>query len=161
MSKINATPVSSFDYNQSPSPSPDSTFELEEDLRTFEEKYKILENVILGEGCASVVKECVRRVTSPGLKQQAQNPCPCPSGRRSEQGQRQGGARARVAGGFGSSPLVFGKNLVIPDDGSKDLNSLPVGQKGSSNGIAGLRLKILKCDKHEEEKEEPGENVTC
>ena len=49
LSKTQATPVSSFDYNQSPSPSPDSHFELDDDLRTFEEKYKILETVVLGE----------------------------------------------------------------------------------------------------------------
>lgn len=49
LNKIKSTPVSSFDYNQSPSPSPDSNFELDEDLRTFEEKYKIIETVVLGE----------------------------------------------------------------------------------------------------------------
>lgn len=65
LNKIKSTPVSSFDYNQSPSPSPDSNFELDEDPRTFEEKYKIIETVVLGEGCSSVVKECVLRVTSP------------------------------------------------------------------------------------------------
>ena len=36
--------VSPFGYNQhSPSPSPDSNYELEEDLRTFEEKYRIID----------------------------------------------------------------------------------------------------------------------
>lgn len=51
LNKTKQTPVSSFDYNQSqsPSPSPGSDFELDEDLRTFEEKYKIIDNVILGE----------------------------------------------------------------------------------------------------------------
>ena len=44
------------------SPSPDSNCELEEDLRTFEEKYRIIDNQpILGEGCSSVVKICVMR----------------------------------------------------------------------------------------------------
>lgn len=44
-----STPATSFDYNGCSSPSYDSYYELEEDLRTFEEKYKILENVVLGE----------------------------------------------------------------------------------------------------------------
>lgn len=44
------------------SPSPDSAYELEEDLRTFEEKYKVLDDGdILGQGCSSVVKLCVLR----------------------------------------------------------------------------------------------------
>ena len=44
-----STPAASFDYNGCSSPSYDSYYELEEDLRTFEEKYKILESVVLGE----------------------------------------------------------------------------------------------------------------
>ena len=47
------------------SPSPDGFFELDDDLRTFEEKYKIIESIILGEGCSSVVKECILRSNSP------------------------------------------------------------------------------------------------
>lgn len=44
---MKTTPVSIFDYNQSPSQI--SNYELEEDLRTFEEKYSVIENIILGE----------------------------------------------------------------------------------------------------------------
>jgi hypothetical protein len=44
---MKSTPVSIFDYNQSPSQI--SNYELEEDLRTFEEKYSVIENIILGE----------------------------------------------------------------------------------------------------------------
>ena len=44
---MKSTSVSIFDYNQSPSQI--SNYELEEDLRTFEEKYSVIENIILGE----------------------------------------------------------------------------------------------------------------
>jgi hypothetical protein len=35
--------------------------ELDEDMRTFEEKYYLIESTQLGEGCSSIVKECVLR----------------------------------------------------------------------------------------------------
>lgn len=51
------------DSPDSGSPSPGielNKYELEEDLRTFEEKYMIINNdQILGEGCSSVVKTCI------------------------------------------------------------------------------------------------------
>ena len=59
---------------ETPSPSPDQglKYELEEDLRTFEEKYKIInEDTILGEGCSSVVKACVLK--DPNFKPENQN----------------------------------------------------------------------------------------
>jgi hypothetical protein len=42
------------------SPTPNSE-ELDEDTRTFEEKYYLIESTQLGEGCSSVVKECLLR----------------------------------------------------------------------------------------------------
>lgn len=153
LNKIKSTPVSSFDYNQSPSPSPDSNFELDEDLRTFEEKYKIIETVVLGEGCSSVVKECVRRVASPRPQVPGLNLGKKQSSQGSNKGQRSGGARALGPGKFGSSPLVFGKNLVVKEDGIRGSASPPkcLQQSGVLDGkspekLAGLRLKIVRCD---------------
>ena len=38
-----------------------SRYELDEDLRTFEEKYIILDSSYLGDGCSAIVKLCVLR----------------------------------------------------------------------------------------------------
>jgi len=42
--------------------------ELEDDTRTFEEKYILSEKGIIGEGCSSVVKECSFRLPKSNLK---------------------------------------------------------------------------------------------
>lgn len=39
----------------------ESRYELDEDLRTFEEKYQILDSTYLGDGCSAIVKICVLR----------------------------------------------------------------------------------------------------
>ena len=39
----------------------ESRYELDEDLRTFEEKYQILDSTYLGDGCSAIVKMCVLR----------------------------------------------------------------------------------------------------
>ena len=77
----------------------------------------------------------------------------------SNKGQRTGGARALGPGKYGSSPLVFGKNLVVKDDGPLGGRCGPDGgsppkfpqSSGVLDGkspekLAGLRLKIVKCD---------------
>jgi len=82
-------------------------------LRTFEEKYKIIENVVLGEGCSSVVKECSLRAAAPQPQNISLGNKKSSSG--SNTAQRPGGARVIGPGKYGSSPLVFGKNhLIIP-----------------------------------------------
>lgn len=96
--------VSPFGYNEhSPSPSPDSNYELEEDLRTFEEKYKIIdESNILGEGCSSVVKICVLRA-----------PRPAKDGNGDKE--KSGSPRRRVYKKHESSPLLCYRNMLDKD----------------------------------------------
>ncbi len=56
------SPLQTKNFNSYQSPDVNQILELEDDTRTFEEKYVLSEKGIIGEGCSSVVKECSFRV---------------------------------------------------------------------------------------------------
>lgn len=68
--------------------------------------------------------------------------------------QRGNGARALQTGKYGTSPLVFGKNIAIKEeskeagDGSVEPTAVPSGfiDGKSPEKMTGLRLKIVKCE---------------
>lgn len=60
LKRLNSTPLKNLTPQmQSPLASPNIGEQLDEDPRTFEEKYTIIDSDMLGEGCSSTVKECI------------------------------------------------------------------------------------------------------
>ena len=93
------------------------------------------------------------RVTSPRPQVPGLNLGKKQSSQASNKEQRSGGARVLGPGKYGSSPLVFGKNLVVKDDGARGSASPPKYPQSSGvldgkspEKLAGLRLKIVRCD---------------
>lgn len=62
------SPLQTKNFNSNQSPDMNQILELEDDTRTFEEKYILSEKGIIGEGCSSVVKECSFRLPKSNLK---------------------------------------------------------------------------------------------
>ena len=60
LKRLDSTPLKNISHSvNSPLGSPNIGEQLDEDIRTFEEKYTIIDSEMLGEGCSSTVKECI------------------------------------------------------------------------------------------------------